>query len=76
MMARKKKYRNGRIIRNMATVDRLITENRYIMFYQGGSRWVPKHPGVITSMTIHTVRGFIAHKKLRFAVFNNPQQGD
>jgi len=72
-MARQKMYRRGKLIKSLASVEKLIKANKYMMFFDGGyGKWIPKHPGIIRSMTIHTVIGFINAKKLSFAI---KQQG-
>ncbi len=66
----RKKYRAGDYINNLAEVDQILDNYQYLMMWCGNSGWVPKHPGIIGSMTIYTIKGMIKHKRLAFAVKN------
>jgi len=62
---RKNKYKPGPVINNVETVIKMINLSSWIYLFGR-----PKHPTIIDSMTLRTVRGFIKHKQLRIALLN------
>ena len=65
-----KKYRAGEYITTVADINYQVSSGNYIMMRCGDRGWVPKHPSVIVSMTLHTIRGMVSHKRLAVAIEN------
>ncbi|KKM93311.1 hypothetical protein LCGC14_1209630 [marine sediment metagenome] len=72
---RKKMYCPGEPIPSLGTVGALIECDKYIMMNDFSRGWQPKHPGVISSMTVHTIMGMIRTKRLRYAIKLNEGTG-
>ena len=64
-MPRKRKYRQGDIIRTLAELEKELNAGRYVYL-----RDVPKHPSVIISMTLRTIQIFLRGDSLRYALLN------
>lgn len=61
-MGRERKFIPGRFLRTMEAVSRALDAGRWICL-----RGVPKHPGVMQSMTWRTLRLFAQRGSLRLA---------
>ncbi len=67
-MPKEKMYKEGDLITNLPVLMLIIDRGEYVMWDEFSRGWQPKHPGVILSMTLFTLRGKIRAKGLRRAI--------